>query len=347
MTNFRNDERAIVIRGKKSNRRAFTLVELLVVIAIIGILVALLLPAVQMAREAARRMSCSNNAKQIGLAMHHFEDTFNNYPPSWEQPVDGADGWSVQARILPFIEQNNLASEIDFESSYGSARAVIEGHNVRLSSARIPTYQCPSDPKDEMRFDSSGQPKHYPLNYAFNEGVWFVWDPSQDDEGGDGAFYPNRYMITADFIDGLSQTICASEVKGWNPYFRNAGQQNPADPLGGTVCGLGGDFKDRTGHTEWVDGRVHQTGYTATFTPNTRVICEVNGKKYDVDWTNQQEGKSDTTPTYAAVTSRSFHTGGVQVVLMDGSTHFVVDEIDTHIWRGYATRNVGEAVESF
>jgi prepilin-type N-terminal cleavage/methylation domain-containing protein len=336
-----------IMKPSLKRRRAFTLVELLVVIAIIGILVALLLPAVQMAREAARRMSCSNNAKQIGLAMHNFEDTFKNFPPSWEQPSDGANGWSVHARILPFIEQADLGSAIDFNAGYSSARVILSGRDVPLSSARVATYQCPSDPKDEVRFDSSGQPENYPLNYGFNEGVWFVWDPARDDEGGSGAFYPNRYMITGDFIDGLSQTICAAEVKGWNPYFRNAAQQDPADPLGGSVCGLGGDFKMNSGHTEWVDGRVHQTGYTATYTPNTRVLCEINGKEYDVDWTNQQEGKSDTVPTFAAVTARSFHVGGVQVVLMDGSTHFIVDEVDTHIWRGYATRNVGEAVESF
>ena len=114
---------------------------------------------------------------------------------------------------------------------------------------------------------------------------------------------------------------------------------------GDGVCALGGSFKTNSGHTEWVDGRVHQTGVTTTFTPNTKVLCRQGGITYDIDWTNQREGRSSTVPTYAAVTSRSYHPTGVNVVLMDGSVQFVANEIHLSIWRALSTRAGNEPVQ--
>jgi prepilin-type processing-associated H-X9-DG protein len=110
------------------------------------------------------------------------------------------------------------------------------------------------------------------------------------------------------------------------------------------MAGMGGDFKSSTGHTEWVDGRSHQTSFTATFSPNTSVPFEdsSSGQIYDVDWTNQQEGNSDTARTYAAVTSRSFHEGGVNTCRADGSVHFESSDISVDVWQAKATRNGGE-----
>ena len=110
------------------------------------------------------------------------------------------------------------------------------------------------------------------------------------------------------------------------------------------VAGMGGDFKSSTGHTEWVDGRSHQTSFTATFAPNTVVPYDNAGVTVDVDWTNQQEGKSDTVKTFAAVTSRSYHTGGVNSARADGSVHFESDSIALNTWQSLATRNGGEVV---
>jgi hypothetical protein len=115
---------------------------------------------------------------------------------------------------------------------------------------------------------------------------------------------------------------------------------------------LGGTFKANSGHTEWVDGRAHQIGFTTVFRPNTKVLCTNSSEEFDVDWTNWQEGKGLAgsspvlTKTYAAVTSRSRHGGGVLVSMMDGSVHWVEDTIDLGVWRATSTRNGGEIMPS-
>jgi hypothetical protein len=171
-------------------------------------------------------------------------------------------------------------------------------------------------------------------------GTWFVWDPVAK-IGGDGMFHPETGVQLRKASDGLSRTMLASEVKTYHPYYRNASLANepmPADPTG--VCGYGGDFKANSGHTEWVDGRAHQTGFTTTFTPNTKVLC--NGG-YDVDFNNWQEGKDpNTATTYAAVTARSHHPGIVHAVLLDSSVHPIRDEIDLAVWQALSTRNAGD-----
>ncbi|MHB8970042.1 MAG: DUF1559 family PulG-like putative transporter [Pirellulaceae bacterium] len=333
----------------KTARRAFTLVELLVVIAIIGVLVGILLPAVQAAREAARRMSCGNNLKQVGLALHNCELQLGYYPPSWkptQAPAGSAvNGWSAQALLLPFLEQNNLAEHINFDVGYELARVPDTGGlTMPLSAVRVPTYLCPSEIRDEPRL-ASGVPEHYPLNYAVNEGIWFTYNPASR-QGGDGAFYPGSRLRHGDFQDGLSNTLAAAEVRAWNPYFRNASLPNPSYTVPSDICGLGGQFKEDSGHTEWVDGRVHQIGFTSAFTPNTPVLCAVGDKIYDVDWTNMQEGKSGSINTYAAVTSRSYHPQGVQALFMDGSVRFMTDGIELTTWRAVSTRNMKEVTAS-
>ena len=340
-------------RPARSGRtRGFTLMELLVVKVVIGVLMSLLLPAVQKIRGTAQQVACANNLKQIGLAMANYEVRNRHYPPSWKETVpvgNQVDGWSAQALLLPYLEQTELHSQVDFSRSYNLAADVVtaDGVQTRLSAMRVPTYLCPSESRDEVRY-SGGQPEHYPINYAVNLGVWFVYDPATR-EGGSGAFYPNSQLKSGSFQDGLTFTLCSAEVKAWNPYYRNAARTDnslASLPSPASICSLGGDHKKNSGHTEWVDGRAHQTGFTTTFPPNTEVLCDASGATYDVDWTNQQEGKSSTVRTYAAVTARSYHGGGVNTVMMDGSVHWFSNDVDWRVWQAYSTREGHELLPS-
>ena len=327
---------------RNRQRNAFTLVELLVVIAIIGILIALLLPAVQAAREAARRMSCSNNLKQIGLALHNYHDTFKRFPPSAILPRNATfDSWSVQARLLPFLEQANLEDLIDWNLPYGA--------QPNVTRMRVPTYLCPSETNDQERPD--GALTHYPLNYGINMGTWFVYDPNTR-RGGNGLASPNGWIRMANVTDGTSNTLAFAEIKAWNAYLRDSGNPNtagvavPANTA--TVVGYAGDFKTNSGHTEWVDGRAHQTGFTGTFPPNTAVpYLHSDGRTYDVDFNSSREGKTTDQLTYAVVTSRSYHPGGAQVLLTDGSARLVSETIELNLWRSLSTRDGGEVVGEF
>ena len=332
-----------------NSQRGFTLVELLVVIAIIGILIGMLLPAVQQVREAARRIQCANNLRQVGLATMNYESAFMEFPESYRRPANAPTnrGWSAQALLLPYLEQGNLSAVIDFDLEYVDPSQTVNLGNgpLLLASARIPTYLCPSEVRDEVRIDGdTGEPDHHPLNYAANAGVWFVYDPANGDVG-QGALTTSRGNSIGSFTDGTSNTLFFGEVKAYTPYFRNAGMGGdiaiPTNPE--SVAGMGGDFKSESGHTEWVDGRSHQTSFTSVFTPNTFVPhASSDIGEVDVDWTNQQEGNSDTARTYAAITSRSYHSGGVNTGRADGSVHFESDNIDLITWRALSTRNGGE-----
>jgi prepilin-type N-terminal cleavage/methylation domain-containing protein len=322
-------------------RTAFTLIELLVVIAIIAILLALLVPAVQKVREAAARTQCLNNFKQIGLALHSYHDAHRAFPPAGQYPV-GATGssWSVQAKLLPYLEQANLHNQINFAAAYSTQPAITQ--------FRVPVHVCPSDPNDKPRVD--GALTHYPISYGVNFGTWMVFNAANQ-QGGDGAFVVNRPMRMTGISDGTSNTLAFAEVKMYSPYLRDGGNPSaagtavPATPS--VVGGFGGTFKVDSGHTEWVDARVHQTGFTAVFTPNTVVPFVNAGTTYDIDFNSMREGTTTSGITYAAVTSRSYHSGIVNVLLMDGSCRSVSSSVALATWRALATRAGGEVVGDF
>lgn len=322
----------------RNQPRGFTLIELLVVIAIIAILIALLLPAVQQAREAARRTQCRNNLKQVGLALHNYADAHKGFPPVSVLPAGSTfEPWSGHARLLPFIDGANLSKLIDWDVS-----PEFTG-NPLAARTRIAIYLCPSEINDRAR--QTPTLMHYPLNYCFNEGTWFIYDPVSG-AVGDGVFHPNRAFRSADITDGLSQTLAAAETKAYQPNLWDAFNPStlnippPADPAA-LAAYFGGTF-DSNGHTEWVEGDVHETGFTTTFVPNARVPYTNSGITYDVDFTSVRDGESATLPTYAAVTARSYHAGGVNALMCDGAVRNVGNNIDLRVWRAVGTRNKKE-----
>jgi len=316
------------------DRRAFTLVEMLVVVAIIGVLISLVLPAIQAGREAARRAACSSNLRQIGLAISTFESTKGYYPPTYF----GTGEWSVLALITPFVEQNALFDAADFNKPYDQ----ITINGKQFAAHRVPIFQCPSEVRPELR--KSGARQFYPNNYGVNMGTWLVWDPAAlGGKGviGDGVFGPKHGTEARRIGDGLSNTLCAAEVKTYNSYYRNAGTPSPVTipNAPAEICPLmSGEFKD-TGHTEWTDGRVHHVGFTTVFAPNTNVQCS---GKINLDYNSWQELKAPNPSnhkTYAAITSRSHHPGQVQVVMMESSVRAISNDVDLATWRALSTRN--------
>ncbi len=325
-----------------SPRRGFTLIELLVVIAIIAVLIALLLPAVQSAREAARRAQCLNNLKQTGLAIHNYLSVHTTFPPVVVLPKGRtSQPWSGLTRLLPFMEQTNLYNAINWDRDFEFTTS------PTLAAVRVAAFMCPSEINDRPR--PTPTITYYPNNYCFNEGTWFIYDPASD-AIGDGAFTPNRAFPPAALTDGLSNTLGMSEVKVFQANYwdsKNPGTLGVAAPLNPAALQayIGGTF-DSNGHTEWVEGDVHEVGFTTTFTPNTRVMATVSGVPVDVDFTSMRDGESITIPTYAAITTRSFHYGGVNAQMMDGSVRFIRNTVDLRIWRGLGTRAGGEVLSA-
>jgi len=331
----------------RTNKAGFTLVELLVVIAIIVLVVSFLLPALQAAREAARRIQCTNNLKQLGLGLQQYESAYGAYPPSLVLAGLGntpnwVGGWSLNARILPFLEQGTLFNAINWNSTFQAPT------NQTVAATSLAVFVCPSE-VNPYPFDSSGASTGV-VSYGWCLGDWYVWGgfamyPNRT------AFSPNRSRRQSEFSDGMTNTFVASEVKtrqvertecGRFGFISNPGQiPDPSIPPGqlpqisnGSMC-----TQDLAGHTAWADGQVNQSGVTTAWSPNTKVCGEYSESAFkfgqepspDLDLIGIKE--SDGGPTYAAVTSRSYHPGGVNTLLADGSVRFVKESVAGTLWR--------------
>ncbi len=320
-------------------RRGFTLIELLVVIAIISMLISLLMPAVQGAREAARRTTCRNNLKQIGLALHNYQEACRVFPPSMcINSVTTTSGglWGILVRLLPYVEENNA-----FTAANTHNNNYLAGNPVLPDEMTL--YICP----DEINSKPHGTT--WPTNYGYNGGTWQYYDPATK-TGGDGAFYPNSKASPSWFTDGLSQTLAFAEVKAFMPLVRN-GNDSPTDPPTSLTAYSAGQFKNLFDHTEWMDGLLYQSGFTTTFTPNS--VTPIAGATGDAllsapdgDYCScrEDEAANCTGPVRYASTSRSYHPMSVNVLFMDGSGHTIGNSIDLSTWRALGGRSDGQQV---
>jgi prepilin-type N-terminal cleavage/methylation domain-containing protein/prepilin-type processing-associated H-X9-DG protein len=332
-------------------RHAFSLIELLVVIAIIAILVGLLLPAVQKVREAAARTKCANNLKQIGMAVHNFEGARGYLPPSgsWDTSKSTAffigEPASVLARILPYIEQAALYQQLNLNVSLQS--------QPRVTGQRIDIYLCPSDPNGRpdptaSSVDGSGVLNSYPTTYGAGLGDWFGESITYG-QFGNGAFpgvsFPSRGSLRfTDFTDGTANTVGFAEVKAFGSYLVLAQFLPPNFPPPASTANLlalGGTLNVNGTHASWAEGFWEQTTVTFVFPPNTQVLYPISpgGPFLDVDWCG------GTNYAYDAFTARSYHSGGVNTLFMDGAVRFVTNAIPQMTWRALGTRNGGEVVD--
>jgi prepilin-type N-terminal cleavage/methylation domain-containing protein/prepilin-type processing-associated H-X9-DG protein len=335
-------------------RRAFTLIELLVVVAIIAVLIGLLLPAIQKVREAASRVKCQNNLKQIGLALHNYESTNHKFPPCgvYPQAATANDAWSVHAQILPYVEQANLYQQVDFTQPANVQDAV--------TRQRIAIYVCPSEVNDTMKPATSttgaNAINRWPTTYGANVGTWMVWNPNTG-SGGDGAIpftsQPNGGLTVGSFSDGLSNTIAFAEVKAytWTRVSNTSlAATTPPPTMVSDVLALGGTLSTTpppSGHTGWTEAQTFHIGVTFVLTPNTHIPLNVNGTNYDIDQLTSREGSSATRISFDVVTARSYHTGLVNVLFMDGSVRSVSNSVNQTVWRAAATRDGGEVLGDF
>lgn len=313
-------------------RTAFTLVELLVVLAIIGVLTALLLPAVQMAREASRRSSCGNNLRQIGLALHNFEGARKRLPPGRGAPLPKV--FSVHAYLLPYLEQNQVADLLDLDSapttfSVGSTNYSGDA-NYDAAVVGVETLLCPSDPTGERVPNSP----YGATSYAACSGTGTLVAGSLT--GADGVFYLDSKTRFASIPDGTSNTAAFSErllgegsppASVPSPAAERAVRELPfgTDPDDST-CGAssaGGWFVERGG--KWILGNYGNTLYNHFAPPNAPV--------WDCMDMRQQKGR---------MAARSAHPGGVMLLRCDGSVAFQSEQIDPTTWRAFASRNGGE-----
>src|SRR5687768_4163025 len=343
--------------ASKCFRRGFTLIELLVVIAIIGVLIALLLPAVQMAREAARRSQCVNNLKQFGLAVQNYASAENSLPLGHSierrtgvSPNYRLHGWSAQARLLPYIEQESKYVTLNFDVHQDQPAV-----NATAKAIRISTFVCPSDPRADDPRIPNGVTAYGNVNYSANRGVWFVWDGFLVGKKNDHPFGVNYGARFGHITDGLSKTILFAENKVRQPFIRGCTgmiyqpnsatpepsiDASPADVLFYFNC-AGGSIRTEHNHTEWNTGEVHHSGFTFAWPPNTISPGAAEGITVpDTDLVAVRE--LDGGPTYAAVTSRSYHPGGVNIGLGDGSVQFISNSIDRRVWRAMSTMSGGE-----
>lgn len=313
-------------------RSAFTLIELLVVIAIIGVLVGLLLPAVQKVREAANRMKCGHNLKQIGVALHNYHASFEVFPPGRNGPFPLV--FSGIAYLLPFVEQDNLQKLVDFTVPplpFNPSGL----RNDAAAKTPIKFFQCPSDVV-QVPGNLYG-----PINYVACTGsgtVGFGWiNPPASLPQPDGVFYHLSAIGIRDILDGTSNTAAFSEsLLGSGLTSTGAAPTDPRRevlevPGGGdptpAACAAGAGVWNGQRGAKWINGHYGDSLYNHFYTANAA----------SWDCGNGSHNKGLTA-------ARSNHSGGVNLLKCDGSVRFYSGSINLPVWRALATRAGGEMV---
>lgn len=318
----------------------FTLVELLVVIGIIGILIGLLLPAVQAAREAARRMSCQNNLKQLALATHNYESAYGIFPPT----STATTGFSAQARMLAFVEQQDLHHLIDYTqplTTFGSG--VTQSLNPLFAGIQdrvIPIMLCPSDSGNP--FSSAVGVRWAGTNYLLNvgSGVGFNYC-SGGSVPTDGLFYRGARLGFRDVTDGTSHTVLMAEgLFGSRDSLPSTSLLNPQRQ---TQRARGGGVCTRPAH-DLVSAAINSFhgNRNGSWIRTTGFHIVVNGY-----FTPNHPNPDVSHHGDVVASSRSGHVHGTNAAFVDGSVRFVSDAVDSDAWRASFSRDGGEVLNAF
>jgi len=328
----------------RRERKAFTLVELLVVIAIIGILVALLLPAVQAARAAARRSSCTNNLKQCALALHNYHDTYRKFPGIGSS---SSRAFSILAKILPYAEQANLQDLIDFSSPIYSGgmggMKTIHPNNEVAAGTLVPMFRCPSDGQEDLfdQFDcdaSAGQAyRGSNVVACTGSGRDDSWDLR---ERTDGLFSYDSACAFKNMTDGSSNAVVFSETLLGNGVSEGPQPANPHEAVAwiGHASNVNPDLAALSSGAvwgwygyrgyAWILGKSYSTTFNTYAPPNAPYpdVCQL---------------------AYGWFGARSYHPGGANVALGDGSVRFVSETVDLTTWRNLGSINDGNVLGEY
>jgi prepilin-type N-terminal cleavage/methylation domain-containing protein/prepilin-type processing-associated H-X9-DG protein len=321
-----------MVAVRRARARGFTLIELLVVIGIIALLAALLVPAVQQAREAARRTQCRNNLHQFGVALNSYADAHLRFPPGGIRvPFDAATPayrMPFVAQMLPYLEQQTVSNLIDFRTSW------FQTVNLPALRSPLPVWQCPTDPTAAAQLQF---PDETFGNYGVNWGPFYYLNldgdaPGDNEPGGTvpmaSPFGLNFGAAFRDIVDGSSQTLAMAEIlkgiaDGGNDRRGRIWNEDSNTYQVSTRLGPNSKARD------------HCQTATCTHTPNQNL-------PYEPPPSAVSSGRGQ-----SSIAARSRHVGGVHVLLCDGSARFISDSISLPMWQALSTMRQGEVIGEF